>query len=401
MAQTLLNQGVRKKVVIAIFAAWSLVAALVLWQFSLISSSSRSLDELTNRLMHFRETLYFAQPYRANQAPNLELELSLVLALRMQIEAEQSRIWIRRDVQQLLYQTDRFVEQARAFLTIELHPTELAERFRESRQRVHADPQLLSAYFQLGAFSFEALFADNRNSPEIYRSLDRILQDSLTLPSREQELLQVALAQVSRLLTQYAEGDNLVGKLLNHAVYEEASMLEEEYHHQLWIMMVILVGASSIAMLCFIVLPSRPQFLPRSASNQENTKFHKLGGMSHQVNIALVEQTLNGDFEAVRQLLKVFLEDHKNDDEQIRSLLLSNPEAAQRHCHSLKSVAASLGAERLKQVAAEIESHLRAGQLPSERALDNLSAYLAETVREAEWHVSRLPSDKLSIKRAP
>lgn len=75
MAQTLLNQGVRKKVVMAIFAAWSLVAALVLWQFSLISSSSRSLDELTNRLMHFRETLYFAQPYRANQAPNLELEL--------------------------------------------------------------------------------------------------------------------------------------------------------------------------------------------------------------------------------------------------------------------------------------------------------------------------------------
>ncbi|KFE21095.1 hpt domain protein [Vibrio cholerae] len=98
---------------------------------------------------------------------------------------------------------------------------------------------------------------------------------------------------------------------------------------------------------------------------------------------------------------KFFLEDHKNDDEQIRSLLLSNPEAAQRHCHSLKSVAASLGAERLKQVAAEIESHLRAGQLPSERALDNLSAYLAETVREAEWHVSRLPSDELSIKRAP
>ncbi len=29
--------------------------------------------------------------------------------------------------------------------------------------------------------------------------------------------------------------------------------------------------------------------------------------MSHQVNIALVEQTLNGDFEGVRQLLKVFL----------------------------------------------------------------------------------------------
>ncbi|WP_227647113.1 hypothetical protein, partial [Klebsiella pneumoniae] len=123
-------------------------------------------------------------------------------------------------MQQLLYQTDRFIEQARAFLAIELHPTELAERFRESRQRVHADPQLLSAYFQLGAFSFEALFADNRNSPEIYRSLDRILQDSLSLPSREQESLQVALAQVSRLLTQYAEGDNLVGKLLNHAVYE-------------------------------------------------------------------------------------------------------------------------------------------------------------------------------------
>ncbi|MBJ7019124.1 histidine kinase, partial [Vibrio cholerae] len=116
-------------------------------------------------------------------------------------------------------------------------------------------------------------------------------------------------------LTQYAEGDNLVGKLLNHAVYEEASVLEEEYHHQLWVMMVMLVGASLIAMISFIVMSSCPQFLPRSASNRENTQPQELGGTSHQVNLAQVEQTLNGDFEAVRQLLKVFLEDHKNDDE--------------------------------------------------------------------------------------
>lgn len=396
MEQILSNKRLRNNAVMTIFVVWGIVAALMLWQFYQISSSSRSLDELTNRLMHFRDTLYFSQPYRANHAPDLELELSLLLALRMQIEAEQSHVWFAGDVQQLLYQTDRFIEQARAFLNIELHPTELAELLRQNRQKVTQNDARLAEYFQLGALSFEALFADHRTNPDIYRSLDRLLKNSLSLPNEEQEHLQIALAYVSKLLTQYAEGDNIANKLLNHAVYEEASLLEEEYHRQLWSMIVILVFGSVLAMLSFMLLlscRSFPVFPTQTHEEQERTP---IDGVSSQVNIEQLKQALNGNMKSVHQLLNVFLEDHKQDDERIRTHIVNDPQMAQRVSHSLKSAAASLGAERLKNAAAEIESELQAGKMPSERVLDNLSSYLAKTVREVEWHMARLHLESYS-----
>ncbi|ENM5925461.1 Hpt domain-containing protein [Vibrio mimicus] len=396
MEQLLSNKRFRNKAVMTIFVVWSIVATLILWQFHHISASTRNLEELTNRLMHFRDALYFPQPYRANQASDLELELSLLQALRMQIEAEHPNIWFAGDIQQLLYQTDRFVEQARSFTNIELHSTQLAELLHQSRQRVQSDDRLLGEYFQLGAFSFEALFAGLKNNPEIYRSLDRILKNSLSLPNAEQEHLQIALAQISRLLTQYAEGDNIANKLLKHAVYEEASLLEMEYHHQLWMMIVILVVSSLLAMFSFMLLLSCRQFQSSLITPQETSLSCSMDGASSHVNIEQVKQSMNGNIESVRQLLNVFLEDHKTDDEQIRTLLLNDPDGAQRVSHSLKSVAASLGAERLKNAAAEIEGELRLGQMPSERLLDNLSSYLAKTVREAEWHVVRLESHNAS-----
>ncbi|WP_154171546.1 Hpt domain-containing protein [Vibrio metoecus] len=396
MEKILSNKRLRNNAVMTIFVVWGIVAGLMLWQFHQISSSSRSLDELTNRLMHFRDTLYFSQPYRANQAPDLELELSLLLALRMQIEAEQSHVWFAGDVQQLLYQTDRFIEQARAFLNIELHPTELAELLRQNRQRVQQNDARLAEYFQLGALSFEALFADHRTNPDIYRSLDRLLKNSLSLPNEEQEHLQIALAYVSKLLTQYAEGDNIANKLLNHAVYEEASLLEEEYHHQLWSMMIILVFGTVLAMLSFMLLLSCRSFSVLPTRTHEEQECSSIGGASSQVNIEQLKQALNGNIKSVHQLLNVFLEDHKQDDERIRAHIVSDAQMAQRVSHSLKSAAASLGAERLKNAAAEIEGALQAGKMPSEQVLDNLSSYLAKTVREVEWHMARLHLESYS-----
>lgn len=389
MERTLSSKPFKNKVVMTIFVVWSVIAASMMWQFHQISSSSSTLDELNNRLMHFRDTLYFSQPYRSNQVSDLELELSLLFALRMQIEAERTTLWYVADVQQLLYQIDRFIEQARAFLDIELQPTALAEALRQDRRNLHSNEALLNDYYQLGALSFEALFADRKNHPEIYRHLDHILRNSLRLPSREQAELQGALAQISRLLTQYAEGENIASKMLRHAVYEEASQLEEAYHHQLWLILIVLVFSSLVCMLALWIVPL--YCAERVLKPEKNRLLDQQSDEKNSyVDIAHINQVLNGNLDSVRQLLNVFLEDHKNDDEKIRERLLSEPEVAQRISHSLKSVATSLGAERLKNTAAKVESELHSGKVPNEKVLDNLSTYLAHTVQEVEWHLARL-----------
>lgn len=379
----------KNKVVMAIFVVWVGLATSVMWQFYQVSSSSSTLDELNNRLMHFRDSLNFSQPYRSKQASELELEISLLFSLRRQIEIERTTLFFVADVQQLLYQVDRFIEQMRGFLEIELQPTTLAELLRQNRQSNQSDEQLLNDYFQLGALSFEAMFADSRNHPEIYRHLDQLLKYSLSLPNDEQAQLQGALALLSRVLTKNAEGKNIVSKLLNHAVYEEASLLEATYHHQLWLILIFFVFISLVSMIALLILPSycRPKAFRVEHSSQVAYLEDKKN--SH-VNIDHIQQMLNGSKDSVLQLLNVFLEDHKNDDEKIRALLVSAPEVAQRVSHSLKSVATTLGAQQLKNTAANIESKLHSGLIPNEMELENLTTYLAQTTQEVEQHLARL-----------
>lgn len=382
------SQSFRNRIVILILITWGVVAALLLWQFRLISICSSHLDELTNRLLYFREAIHLPQPYRANQAIHLEQELELVQSLRIKIEAEQSSIWLARDVQQILYQTDRFIEQARGFLAIELLPIKLAERFRENRQYANTDSQLVINYFELAAFSFEALFGEHKNNPEIYRSLDRMLKDSWSLPSDQKERLQTALAEVAHFLGQYVEGEGRVKSLLNHKVYEEVDLLEDEYHHQLWWMMVIIISVSFGGMVCFMLLLLARQPLIFSSSVSDNRQIVNVDAVTHSLDIAKLTKKLNGNLTELQSILKTFLDKHQNDDEQIRKLIETDPMSAQLRCENLSVAAASIGADQLKSVALGMASELKEGRSPNPQVIENFSLSLAAIVSDVKRHLS-------------
>ncbi|WP_299013597.1 Hpt domain-containing protein [uncultured Photobacterium sp.] len=77
----------------------------------------------------------------------------------------------------------------------------------------------------------------------------------------------------------------------------------------------------------------------------------------------LLLENMDGDFDAVRMLLEIFLDEH-NDDASLLSefMLKGQGEDACRVVHSLKGVASSLEAKQLRDVAEKIEREIKQGK---------------------------------------
>jgi HPt (histidine-containing phosphotransfer) domain-containing protein len=99
--------------------------------------------------------------------------------------------------------------------------------------------------------------------------------------------------------------------------------------------------------------------------------------------------TLNGDVESVTLLLSVFIQDHQHDVAELKRLVHSDLEAAQRRAHSLKGVAGNLGCRSLKQIASEIELRLSQKQRPTESQLGILTTQLAAAISSAQHYLDQ------------
>ncbi|MGF1720234.1 Hpt domain-containing protein [Vibrio kyushuensis] len=108
---------------------------------------------------------------------------------------------------------------------------------------------------------------------------------------------------------------------------------------------------------------------------------------SPEVNIDYMLQCLNDDKESVLLLLDVFIQDHEDDAKELPSLLKSDMEHAMRKAHSLKGVAANLGAELLKEVATLIESDIKDEIEVSEQKLEQLVTALSSTIESAKVYI--------------
>ncbi|TAJ53155.1 MAG: response regulator [Nevskiaceae bacterium] len=82
---------------------------------------------------------------------------------------------------------------------------------------------------------------------------------------------------------------------------------------------------------------------------------------------------LGGNSGLYRRLIERFVNDHRDAATQIANLLVvPDLESARREAHSLKGVAANLGALRLSGLAAEIEQALREGRAPTTASVEHL-----------------------------
>ena len=125
----------------ALKLSWLIIVVWVIGT-TVLSLSYRSnvmtmsqVGELSNSIDELKYSLFQEPAYRAELTDGQSLNLQLIYALRLQIEATYEQSWLTPDINQLLYTTDRFIEQTKVFLDNELALISLVDQVRFIRAK--------------------------------------------------------------------------------------------------------------------------------------------------------------------------------------------------------------------------------------------------------------------------
>lgn len=384
---------------------------LILWLISmlLIANTYRStfktkeqIYELGSALQGLRESLSLDAPSRIKRANDASLDLQLVYALRLQIETHGQDYWFVPDTQQLFYSTDRYIEQTQIYLDNNVNLLTLVEVMRALREKYQFEPEISQLYFKLATNVLDAIFSENGSSPDIYRELDDIYTFSEALPTEQAKDLQRVLAQVSQVLSGYAQGQYILQKLNDHDVYTQVNTQRIAFN-VLLIDYILLAGGVSFLTLCLLVgliaYSPRPQPVktttkplvaksPLSEGGEpvsENVEKMAMSELKNETEIDFdtMLDSLSNDIDSVCMLLEVFIEDHTGDAERIQQLLSDAPQDAQRKAHSLKGVGGNLAAMKLREIAGEVELAIKEDITAVPDLLDELKVRLDNALEEA------------------
>lgn len=398
----------------ALFGVWLLSVTLIWQSYRLVESTKQQVYELSRGAEELRNTFNFETPFHNQVLDSQSLNLQLIYALRLQISTTYPNSWLMPDISQLLYTTDRFIDQSQAYIDNELSLLDLVDRIQQSRRQYQTD--LASPiYSQLSAAVFEAMFGSNGSDPRIYRTLDSLYLLADDLPQNQGDDLKSLLVNVSSVLGSYAQGRHTVDKLLGHDIHTQIEVQRNYFNQTLeqhiWLaavltlllilgFLLLLMKASSVK-----VVEDEPQVIPHNdpvdlpsqpavLSESKPVVAPKNPKTEPEINISSMLDSLNGDKESVCLLLEVFIEDHAQDIEKITQLLANAPEEAQRKAHSLKGVGGSLGATNLRSAATEVELAIQQDMTQVPKLLGQLESRLDQAISDAKEYLSHSQHQK-------
>lgn len=410
-----------------LLAVWVVSIAVIASSYRSIEATKEQVYELGTSIQELRDAFSFDSPYRENMADSQSLNLQLIYALRLQLDAHYQSSWLLPDINRLLFTTDRFIEQSQVYLDNNLDLLSLVDQIGTMRERYQGQSTEV-VYFRLSTNVLEAVFGDSASSPQVYRDLDNIYSQSNQLSAKERQDLQQVLAQVSSVLGGYAQGRYIVEKLQTHDVLNQISVLRGEFD-QLLIRHVILGILLTLSILggylsLLRASDTRPTALP---SQQDDTKAKPsapepeeiatnsspaansvvappqasiepviekqtaqaepvttiTGTSECEIDFDKMLESLNNDMESVCMLLEVFIEDHTGDADKIVQLVNESPEEAQRKAHSLKGVGGNLGATKLREAAGKVEVALKDTNNVDANSVEELKIRLDRAIEEA------------------
>lgn len=420
-----LKAGIRRYVWF-LFALWCALAAGI-WHLSQQTIQTIStVNELGSKVEEVRNFFNFELPYRIQHVDQVSLKLQLVYAVRIQLEVESTEGFISTDLTQLLYSTDRFLENAHAFIASDGELSLLAEQLRKNRTLESNSEQIDNMYYRLGALVLESIFSDSATNADTYRELDSLFIESDSLALNERMAFQRGLAQTSSVLAANAQGRYLAAQLLKPDLANQLATTNILLEKRL-IKLLALLGVGSGFLLAVATWAAYDKSVAIKPAVQDLTEIHlepistnesnlsSEAGRSDKVEVQEPEvepvprnvpvmfdepyidlpkmlDYLSGDEDAVRMLLEVFIQDHSDDGTKLRQVLNEDHERAQLIAHSLKGVSGSLGAMPLHYISSEIELLIKEKQKISESKLAQLHHVLEQTTLFAD---SVLKSEKI------
>ncbi len=364
----------------AVFVVWLTCMSALVVSNQRNQTTLEAVQELNHSIQDMRNALQLNVPFRSNYLDAQELKLQIVYSLRIQLEANHQSRWLTPDIYQLLFTTDQFIDQAKAYLGAEVPLVNFLDEIAFIRSKYEADDSELGLYNQLSAQVFEALFSSSPKSPEVYRALDRLYLISETLADKQKKELQQQLGEASSVLSTYAEGSHLIDKLVTHPIHEEMIRYENQcislVNKHLYFTMVI--SAVGLMILALLNLPRRTVMQPVQKQVEQNPQVAEDNPVakkdretsqpametkpafldpepssetakaaervveenpvmeSKMIDMNKMLDALNDDHESVQLLLSVFVQDHEADIERLHKAMEEDHELACRIAHSLK-----------------------------------------------------------------
>ncbi|MDN3609536.1 Hpt domain-containing protein [Vibrio ostreicida] len=395
-----------------VVVGWALGIVLLTLSYRSNMLMMVQVDELGNSIEELRDSLFDEPSYRAQVTNEQGLNLQIIYALRLQLESSSQQTWVSPDVNQLLYTTDRFIDQANAFLENELGLVALVDQIQFVKLK-YQDSDLMFAYInQLNANILEALFSTRNNSPEVFRQLDLLYTHSDRLPALEKRDMQQLLAQASLVLGSYAQGSYMLEQLMTHSIRSQTKLVEEQYQSQQtnFVIAGAVYSGMCLLVLCLYVsrlatsqnkaiisvkpIPDELQDSSNSdAESEENVVMTTTPIIQEkaeaEIDIEGMLESLGNDYESVCMLLQVFVDDHAHDVESIRKLLHIDSDEALRKAHSLKGVGGNLGALNLRESASKVELAIKDGADSIPDLLSELTLRLDKAILEAQQFLSQ------------
>lgn len=238
-------------IAVAIVLLWSIAVASVVYVSSQEEKITHLIDEITFSIDKLRQTLFLAQPYRARFSEQLELEIQLIHAQTVQLKSlTQSDLLS--DVSHTVYLLERFVEQAQLLARDEARMDTFITSINDKPQDL-SDPAL-SLSNRLSAVVLDTLFNESVEPRQVYLKLEDIQREAYRLPSTDRIHLLELNSQASVLLSQSANTEFLVERVVNHPVMTELSLRELQSERLVSGQVLFVSLASLVAILCLLSL---------------------------------------------------------------------------------------------------------------------------------------------------
>ncbi|GAL30807.1 hypothetical protein JCM19239_270 [Vibrio variabilis] len=238
-------------IAVAIVLLWSIAVASVVYVSSQEEKITHLIDEITFSIDKLRQTLFLAQPYRARFSEQLELEIQLIHAQTVQLKSlTQSDLLS--DVSHTVYLLERFVEQAQLLARDEARMDTFITSINDKPQDL-SDPAL-SLSNRLSAVVLDTLFNESVEPRQVYLKLEDIQREAYRLPSTDRIHLLELNSQASVLLSQSANTEFLVERVVNHPVMTELSLRELQSERLVSGQVLFVSLASLVAIICLFSL---------------------------------------------------------------------------------------------------------------------------------------------------
>ncbi|WP_436323189.1 Hpt domain-containing protein [Vibrio cidicii] len=391
---------------VGLLALWASVSLFIMIQTYNMTAVVQVVEELGNKVEQTHNTFAHERSQRIGLTDDISLNLQIIYALRIQLEANYAESYFAPDVSQFIYSTDHYLQSIRSLLSIDNQLSSLVDEIREKRLKISDQSSFaITQYALLGSYVSEAAFSTSPQLDLIFKDIDDLLLASETLPDEYGLPLRQLIAASGDVLAENLQIDHLVQQVNNHAIYTQQSKLEEYVNRMILQYMMVLIAISALSVLGMLFLlylqdwGEETQALEnakqsKQAHDQEasldaliRSNSEKVMSYSQEsleegrvIDTKAMLDSLSGDEASVRLLLQVFIQDHRNDYQRFTDVLVHDKVKAQRIVHSLKGVAANLGALRLKDVAFDIEMTMKNGHNVSEQQLAKLEEALRETI---------------------